>query len=264
MENSWTVYIHITPNNKYYIGITKFKPSYRWGKDGYGYREQLLWRAIQKYGWDNIQHIVLADNLSKEWACKLEQDLIWKYKSNNPKYGYNLSIGGDSNAGYHQSEDAKLKISIASKSGGFKGHHHTNESKEKISKSKTGKSVPHTAEHIKKIADSNKGKKRTEQQKLKMSVARTGIYHTQETKDKISKTVKEKNLVQYLNNPEVREKMLQKKRIKIELYDSDNTLIKTFKSMTDCANYLDISVSLISMIINGKRTWKNYNIKRSK
>lgn len=262
MENSWSVYIHITPNNKYYVGITKFKPSYRWGKNGYGYREQLFWKAIQKYGWNNIQHIVLAENLSKEWACRLEQDLIWKYQSNNPKYGYNLSIGGDSNAGYHQSEEAKLKISAASKVGGFNGHTHTKESREKISKSKTGKSVQHSPEHTKKIADSNRGKKRTEQQRMNISIGRTGIYHTQNTKNKISKTVKEKNLVQYLNTPEVKAKRLQKRRKKVALCDDNNNVFKIFESMTECAKFLNTDVGTISVIVNGKRKHSKYNVRR--
>lgn len=49
-NNKWTVYVHISPSNKYYVGITKLKPEIRWGSDGSGYKRQILWRAVQKYG----------------------------------------------------------------------------------------------------------------------------------------------------------------------------------------------------------------------
>ena len=49
----YTVYVHITPNNKYYVGITKQNVQNRW-KNSLGYKSQrLFWRAIQKYGWDS-------------------------------------------------------------------------------------------------------------------------------------------------------------------------------------------------------------------
>ena len=37
----YTVYKHISPSGKVYIGITKRKPEYRWNK-GKGYREDQL------------------------------------------------------------------------------------------------------------------------------------------------------------------------------------------------------------------------------
>ena len=78
--NSITVYVDHIPNNKVYVGITQKKVLSRWGKDGTGYKtQQLFWRAIQKYGWDNISHEIVAENLSKEEACQLEVDLIAKY-----------------------------------------------------------------------------------------------------------------------------------------------------------------------------------------
>ena len=39
-NNNYSVYVHISPSNKYYIGITKFKPSQRWGKNGCGYKKK--------------------------------------------------------------------------------------------------------------------------------------------------------------------------------------------------------------------------------
>ena len=91
----YTVYMHISPNNKKYIGVTKQKPKIRWA-NGKGYRKQKhFYNAILKYGWDNIKHLIICNNLTKEKAYKLEKDMIKMYKSNDRRYGYNVSPGGE-------------------------------------------------------------------------------------------------------------------------------------------------------------------------
>ena len=53
-EQNYTVYMHICPNGKRYIGITKLKPNERW-KNGKSYKNCILFnRAIEKYKWKNI------------------------------------------------------------------------------------------------------------------------------------------------------------------------------------------------------------------
>lgn len=96
IEKPYVVYIHINKiNGKKYIGITCQKPEYRWGQQGQGYREcPVFWNAILKYGWDNFDHVIHADNLTKEEACKLEIELIAEMNSNNPLFGYNVAKGG--------------------------------------------------------------------------------------------------------------------------------------------------------------------------
>lgn len=64
--NNWLVYVHLSPSNKIYVGITSRDPNYRW-LNGKGYtRCSKFYNAILKYGWDNIQHFIIAQNLSKE------------------------------------------------------------------------------------------------------------------------------------------------------------------------------------------------------
>lgn len=92
MENNYTVYIHKFPNNKYYVGLTKMKPEQRW-RHGEGYKTQYVYKAIQKYGWDNIKHIIYKDNLTSEEAMKLEQELVEQYNSTID--GYNVNPGGE-------------------------------------------------------------------------------------------------------------------------------------------------------------------------
>jgi len=107
----YVVYVHKFPNNKVYVGITGNRyPKKRWSC-GNGYKtQQLMWRAIQKYGWDNIEHEIVAKNLTHEDACRLEIKLIKQYKSNNSDYGYNVSSGGDGANGIKLSKDRIEKL----------------------------------------------------------------------------------------------------------------------------------------------------------
>lgn len=90
----YCVYCHTNKiNGKKYIGITKLSPQKRW-QNGEGYRGMIFGRAIKKYGWDAFLHEILYVNLSKDEACTKEVELIKKYRTCNPKYGYNQSPGG--------------------------------------------------------------------------------------------------------------------------------------------------------------------------
>lgn len=105
--NEEIVYIYIHKNKingKMYIGQSK-NPSKRWGKNGLGYKphkngESRFWNAIQKYGWNNFDHIIIAKCLYREMANQLEKELIFRYNTTNDKYGYNIAIGGDGNSGF--------------------------------------------------------------------------------------------------------------------------------------------------------------------
>ena len=108
----YTVYMHVFPNGKKYIGITRGDIAERW-KNGFGYKTQFVFTAIVKYGWDNIEHRILFTNLSKADACQKEKELIAKYKTTINENGYNVDLGGDSQ-GFH-SEETKKKISDSHK-----------------------------------------------------------------------------------------------------------------------------------------------------
>jgi group I intron endonuclease len=171
-ENTYCVYKHTFPNNKVYIGITGMNPLYRWGKDGHGYSTQFVFRAIKKYGWDNIEHEILFENLTKDEAEQKEIELITLYKSNDPKYGYNID-GGGSSVG-RRSEETKRKLSIANKGkpSWKKGRPTDEETKIKISKANSGKK--RTEEAKQKISKANKGKRLSEETKIKLSESKKG------------------------------------------------------------------------------------------
>lgn len=168
--NNYTVYMHVFPNGKVYIGITMQKPEHRWN-NGKGYQSnEYMTNAINKYGWSNVKHEILFTNLTKEEAEQKEIELIAKYKSNNKKYGYNVLKGGNVSDGV--SEEVRKKMSNNTKTlwanpeykeymiNIHSGKKASKETKEKMSKNNAriwaGKHLP---EEIKrKISESKKGK----------------------------------------------------------------------------------------------------------
>ena len=92
----YTVYMHTCPNNKRYVGVTRRKPRRRWGSSGQRYKEhnKHFYSAIQKYGWDNIQHEILAEGITKKAAEWLEKYYIALYQTTDRRYGYNHAQGG--------------------------------------------------------------------------------------------------------------------------------------------------------------------------
>jgi len=113
------VYEYIFPNNKKYFGITSRKPNKRW-QNGKGYTQNgqpVIFNAIRKYGWNNIQHIILYVDLSEKEAKNKEIELIKKYMTNVCRYGndfgYNATDGGDGRVGHRLSSETKERIRIS-------------------------------------------------------------------------------------------------------------------------------------------------------
>ena len=143
----YTVYMHIVPNGKRYVGITSGTVSSRFGKNGYNYRSQLFGKAIKKHGWDSIKHIVVATDLSRDWACQLERILIHKYNCADHNYGYNLTYGGEYSV--QPTEAVRQKMRDAQL-----GTRQSEETRKKKSASLTGRTL--SAEHRAKISASIK------------------------------------------------------------------------------------------------------------
>jgi group I intron endonuclease len=159
----FNVYEHVFPNGKRYIGITSQEPENRW-KGGKGYfKNPQMQRAIRKYGWEHIAHNILACDVTKEDAESMEIELIARYKSNDPKCGYNICSGGCVNV---PTESSRKKISKAQTGNKiWLGRKHSEESKKKIALSKQSIS---------------------EETRLKMSAARAKRITKDETRTKQS------------------------------------------------------------------------------
>lgn len=97
--NNYCVYYHKNIiNNKLYIGMSK-DVTKRWKNNGKQYKPcKFFWRAIEKYGWDNFEHVIVIDNISKNMAELIEKELIKKYKTQDKNFGYNLASGGTGGA----------------------------------------------------------------------------------------------------------------------------------------------------------------------
>lgn len=190
MISNYSAYKHTAPNGKVYIGITGVAPKRRWA-NGNGYRNQtLFYRAIKKYGWENINSEILFEGLNKEEAEKKEIELISHYKSNIPEYGYNIQNGG-SLAGKH-SDLTKKKLSNLKKGIKFSIEHKNNLSLARRGKpSSYGMLGKKMSEETKiKMSISQSGKKRTFEHINNARDARLGYKHSLETKKKISASMK--------------------------------------------------------------------------
>ena len=135
----YCVYKHTCPNGKVYIGITCRNVKYRWN-NGKGYSSNKhFYNAIIKYGWENIEHEILYENLNEKEAYIKEIELIEYYKSNNRNYGYNNSIGGEKSAkgcipynkGKHITNSGSFK----------KGHHVSKKTIENVIKAHKGRKI---------------------------------------------------------------------------------------------------------------------------
>lgn len=159
--NTYSVYMHVSPSNKVYIGITKQKPKYRWN-NGRGYiSNKLFSRAINKYGWDNFQHIILFSNMTEKDAKAKEIELIAKYNATNPQCGYNITLGGESWNGYKPSKE-KIR----------RGFHLSEEQKKRISLSEKGKPKPKPIGFSETISKIKRGTKHSNKTKVKMRESR--------------------------------------------------------------------------------------------
>lgn len=146
-EKLYTVYIHKNKiNNKIYVGLTSLPVEKRW-LNGKGYNKQPhFYAAIEKYGWNNFEHIIIQTNLTREEASILEKQLINQYNTLDPKKGYNKREGGIED--YTLTEEQRKSRGKANKgkkftkehceniSKGLKGRQFSNESKIKMSEAK--------------------------------------------------------------------------------------------------------------------------------
>lgn len=119
-NNIYTVYVHIVPKSitnynfdKYYVGITSLSVKKRWGRLGINYQNITFGKAIKKYGWNNIEHEIIAEHLTETEASEMEIKLIEKLSSTANKFGYNVRLGGNVTRGFKVSEETKQKISKA-------------------------------------------------------------------------------------------------------------------------------------------------------
>lgn len=239
-EKKYTVYMHITPNKKCYIGVTKQKVNRRWGNGSNYSNNKYFTNAIKKYGWQNIEHKILFENLTKKQAEKKEIELIKQYNSNDLKYGYNILSGGNVMDGVTE----EIRKKIADKK---RGKNLTKEHKEKIKNSLKGRKM--TDEWKEKISNSLKGKKKNEETILKISLSKKGTTAWNKGKHNIYTKEQINNLSNKTKDNWRREEYRNKNTKKVMCIEFN----MIFDSITEAKKYFNMeSTSHISECCLGK------------
>lgn len=177
--NHWIVYMYTFPSGKRYVGKTKRTLNERQGHNFAGYENcTVLWKAIQKYGIESIQQEILFENdMTDEYASRLEQICILLFKANcnkfsNPKFGYNLTDGGDGLIGWHPDKERLevLRAQMCEFAKKRKGTHPSEETRKKQSEAKKGKKRGPLSEETKqKISKGNSRENMSEETRIKRS-----------------------------------------------------------------------------------------------
>lgn len=179
------IYIYLITNNinnKIYIGQTS-NLSLRWSQHKsnakYNRGNQVITKAISKYGYQNFTFEVIAQAFDRKSADDLEEEIIKQYNSRNPEIGYNIAAGGNTT---ERTPEILNKISNSltlyykKNNNHMKGKSLPDDWKKNISKSSLGK--PGT----------NKGRKFNKEWREKISKALTGKKVSEKTKKKLSES----------------------------------------------------------------------------
>ena len=204
-EKKRCIYIHVNKvNGKVYVGQTVHQDNLtkRTHTDGSGYKNirSKFWRAIQKYGWDNFEHIILEKDIpTLELANEREQYWIDFYDSYNN--GYNSTLGGDGTKGrIFSDEEKKYRSELYSGSGnpmyGKKGElapaygrKLSDEQKKNLSKICTGRKV--SDETKQKLSDIRKG----------FFTGENNPFYSKHHSDEVRKMLSDKAKERMKNNP---------------------------------------------------------------
>lgn len=146
-------------NGKVYVGKTKKLIEERWKdhvRNAKNKTNRRLYDAMNKYGPENFTISELDSVEDEEKINEMESWFIYILHSNDPKHGYNMTLGGDGgNTISAFTEDRLL-------------------------------------DYKKKLSESIRGYKHSEETKLRLSEMKTGIIMDDLIKEKISKTIKDR------------------------------------------------------------------------
>lgn len=208
MASLYLLYKKSDPNNIRYVGITKFDTV---SKRMSSHRDRMnSGSTLPLYNWmrkhKDVEFFVVASKITLEEAYAREKGIIIVFRELNYKL-LNCTKGGESiydlskesrekirksSTGRVHSAETKIKMSEAKKGKTTwnKGVQMSEESKLKLSKSKTGKKL--TEEHKNKISEKLKGRVQSESAKKSIGDAHRGKNVSEETRKKLSEAAKGK------------------------------------------------------------------------
>jgi len=183
------IYKLVSPSGKCYIGQS-WNYKHRWNcyKNNWVKHQPKLERAFNKYGSNNFLYKIICICKNQEELDKKE--IYYIKKINSIKNGYNCRLGG---LGGKMSEESKKKVSIGRRKwlethpNNFTGKRHTEETKNKLSRIRTGvKKPPRTQEWKKNMSElmkrsgrvppSWKGKKHKKETITKMANTKSQLW----------------------------------------------------------------------------------------
>ena len=220
-------------NNKKYIGQTIRTLIARIDDYKRGFGNGYINNAFNKYGWDNFEFTIIDSASSIDELNNKEIYYINKHKTNNCDFGYNIELGGNN------------KIP-------------TIETLEKMSRSHLG--IKQTNEWInKRIATAGTeeakkyGRNKTDDEKKLLSEKSPkywlGKSRDDKTKEKISKTKKEKGLSN-------KQKKILFKKVYVR-NPKTNEVIETYESTVHASNVVGVNQSTVSRWCKNEKIIKN-------
>lgn len=287
MGKRYTIYAHVNLiNGKIYVGQTckkSLKDRWREGKGYIGCKK--FENAIKKYGWDNFEHIILAENLTYEecdyWENKLTKD--W----DTVNHGYNMRHGGittpKGSPGQKHTDEWKQAMSAKWTGDGnpmrnrnnygennhFFGRTHTKELREKMSLERKGKPSPNLGKKFPEefrmklsrpvLQMSEDGEVVNEYFGLSKASEATGIMgtHIMECcKGRRRRAGGYKWAYKYPKDGEV-EIFVNKKKRKVVQLNEDGSIFKTYNSVNEAAKANGVCYSAISNCCRGATNTSN-------
>lgn len=236
-QSNYKCYVHIFPNGKLYYGITSQTLKKRFGCNGAGYKQcPKIQKAIEKYGWENIEHKLIMDGLTKEQAEELEISLIARHKTTDDRYGYNIENGGNV-TGTH-SEETKRKISAGNK--GKKKPPQSEEARAKISAATRGENNPFYGRHH------SEEVRKAQSEFMKGNTCFKGKHHSEEFKKWKSKQMHEKYSNGGVHNCRVVEQI------------KDGEVVKEYFALSEAARENGFNLTTLWKYLHRGEEYKGY------
>jgi hypothetical protein len=189
--SNWCLYRHIRldKNEVFYIGIGYKKDGKRHQRPHRKSGRNNIWnKIISKTDW---KWEIILDDLTLSEAQEKEKEFIKLYGRINLKTGTlsNLTDGGEGVEGLKLSDEVRYKLSLVPKKSGW---NHTQETKNKISKSCTGRKLSNETKL--KISQSHFGKVSKSKGKSKYNEIETQVFNLLENNISESEICKKLNI----------------------------------------------------------------------
>jgi group I intron endonuclease len=246
---NWVIYKITSPSGRIYVGKTMNLPKRLSVYKSESCKEQtLLYHSLKKYGY--LNHIFeVVDEFSSNNEFASGKEIFWirsfmshrkKWENSDYKYdrGLNLTDGGDGTLGVVVSEETRKKMS--EKKIGKTPHNKG----EKMSPEARKYLFDGLKRYLDKNGPWNKGVKKTEEQKRKISESKKGStynrgrVHTPESRKK------------FLLNLEKAKKFLKNEKA-VLVFDKNENFLKEYSSIKECSKDLNINRDTISFNLRG-------------